>query len=89
MKLSKELVTTASTIGDDLDTVFAMANPNPQRHGCPTRETVKMLAARALSIDHSGYQHLAACSPCFREFIAFQEALPLTNAGGTSLGARR
>lgn len=89
MKLSKECVTTASTISDDLDTVFAIANPNPQRHGCPTRETVKMLAARALTIDHSGYKHLAACSPCFREFLAFQEVLPIKTAGGTSRGARR
>lgn len=89
MKLSKELVTTTPASRDDLDAVFAIANPNPRRHGCPTHKTVKMLAARALAIDHSGYKHLATCSPCFREFLAFQKALPVTNAGGTSLGARR
>ena len=89
MKLSKELVTTTSARRDDLDAVFAIANPNPRRHGCPTRDTVKMLAARALAIDHSGYKHLAACSPCFREFLAFQEVSPITTAGGTSRGARR
>lgn len=89
MKLSKELVTTTSARRDDLDAVFAIANPNPRRHGCPTRETVKMLAARALAIDHSGYKHLAECSPCFGEFLAFQAALPITTACRTSHGARR
>jgi hypothetical protein len=89
MKLSKELVTTASAIRDDLDAVFAIANPNPRRLGCPTQETVKMLAARAFPIGHLGYRHLAECSPCFREFLAFQEALPITSACGTSDGARR
>ena len=89
MKLSKELVTTASPMRNDLDAVFAIANPNPRRHGCPTQETVKMLAAGAFPIGHPGYRHLAECSPCFRKFLAFQEALHVTSACETSHGARR
>lgn len=57
----------------DIDEVFSRANPNPDRVGCPSRETLARLATRQQPIDDPAYEHLAKCSPCFREFRALQE----------------
>jgi len=57
----------------DIDEVFSRANPNPDRVGCPPRETLARLATRQQPIDDPAYEHLAKCSPCFREFRALQE----------------
>ncbi len=56
----------------DIDEVFSRANPNPDRVGCPPRETLARLATRQQPIDDPAYEHLAKCSPCFREFRALQ-----------------
>lgn len=64
----------------DIDEVFSRANPNPGRVGCPSRETLVRLAARQQPIDDPAYEHLAKCSPCFREFRALQEELAQTAA---------
>lgn len=55
-----------------LDPVFAHANPNPDRVGCPPQQVLQQLARRELPIDDAGYDHLAECSPCFREFRSLQ-----------------
>lgn len=60
--------------GDDIDEVLGRANPNPERIGCPPRETLSGLARRAQPIGDSGYEHLLKCSPCYREFRALQRA---------------
>lgn len=57
----------------DIDEVFSRANPNPDRVGCPPRETLARLATRQQPIGDPAYEHLAKCSPCFREFRALQE----------------
>ncbi len=57
---------------DVIDQVFEGANPNPARLGCPGRNVLAQLAARALPIGHTGYCHLAQCSPCYREFRTIQ-----------------
>ena len=59
----------------DIDEVFSRANPNPDRVGCPPRETLARLAQRQQPIADPAYEHLAKCSPCFREFRALQEGL--------------
>lgn len=59
---------------DDIDEVFGRANPNPDRIGCPPRETFARLARREQPIGDPGYEHLAKCSPCYREFRAIQES---------------
>jgi hypothetical protein len=59
--------------GDDIDEVLSRANPNPDRIGCPPRETLIALAARALALGDPAYEHLSKCSPCYREFRALQE----------------
>ena len=59
--------------GDDIDEVLSRANPNPDRIGCPPRDTLVGLARRAQPIGDPAYEHLVKCSPCYREFRAFQE----------------
>lgn len=56
----------------DIDEVFSRANPNPNRVGCPPHETLVRLARREQPIGDPAYEHLAKCSPCFREFRALQ-----------------
>src|SRR4051794_38323289 len=55
-----------------LDPVFAHGNPNPDRIGCPPQPVLEQLARRALPIDDAWYDHLAECSPCYREFRSLQ-----------------
>jgi hypothetical protein len=56
----------------DIDEVFSRANPNPNRVGCPPKETLVRLARREQPIGDPAYEHLAKCSPCFKEFRALQ-----------------
>ena len=51
---------------DEIDAVLGYGHPNPERVGCPPPETLELLARRELPIGHSGYEHLAQCSPCYR-----------------------
>lgn len=59
--------------GDDIDEVLSRANPNPERVGCPLRDTLIGLARRAQPLGDPAYEHLVKCSPCYREFRALQE----------------
>jgi hypothetical protein len=58
---------------DAMDELFARANPNPERKGCPTDEILRALAKRERPITDPAYEHLAQCSPCYRIFRRFQE----------------
>jgi hypothetical protein len=60
------------TFQDDVRELFSVGNPNPTRTGCPTRETLIALAERARPAADPAYEHLVNCSPCYREFKAFQ-----------------
>lgn len=64
-------------VGDDIDEVLSRANPNPERVGCPPRETLVGLARRKQPLGDPAYEHLVKCSPCYREFRALQASLPL------------
>ena len=59
---------------NEFDDVFGYGNPNPERVGCPSREVLRALSRRERPIEDPGYEHVANCSPCFREFRAFQQA---------------
>ncbi|MGH9770520.1 MAG: hypothetical protein ACRD4Q_02285 [Candidatus Acidiferrales bacterium] len=50
--------------------------PNPERIGCPGPEFLRTLAFHRKSIPLSDprLHHVVHCSPCFREFTAFQAA---------------
>ena len=61
-------------VGDEFDEVLGRANPNPERIGCPPRETLVELAQRARPIGDPAYQHLLKCSPCYVEVRTLQVA---------------
>jgi hypothetical protein len=58
---------------DELDELFGAANPNPDRIGCPSADTLVALARRDRPMDDPAYAHLAECSPCYREFRLLQQ----------------
>ncbi len=72
----------------EIDEVFSRANPNPERVGCPPRETLAALARRQQPIGDPGYEHLAKCSPCFREFKALQAEFATAGPTQTDGGRR-
>ena len=59
---------------DQIDDLFGAAYPNPQRSGCPKKDTIRAAARKELPIDHAAYDHLSQCSECYREFRAHQQA---------------
>jgi hypothetical protein len=61
-------------VDDEMDLLFGRANPNPNREGCLPVHVLKSLALRERAISDSGFEHLAHCSPCFREYRGFQQA---------------
>ena len=61
------------TLGDDIDEVLSWANPNPERIGCPSRETLIALASREQPLGDPAYEHLLKCSLCYRDFMALRE----------------
>ena len=58
---------------DEIDELFARANANPTRVGCPGRDILIGLAHKTRPISDPAYEHLAKCSACYREFRAFQQ----------------
>jgi hypothetical protein len=60
---------------DEMDEVFSRANPNPQRIGCPPRETLIALARKEKGLGDPAYEHLTQCSPCYLEFRDIQREL--------------
>ncbi len=61
-------------VDDEMDLLFGRANPNPARSGCLSTDVLKALSRKERSITDPGYEHLAQCSPCYREFRGFQQA---------------
>ncbi len=59
---------------DETDELFGSANPNPDRIGCPPPEVLPLLARRERTIDDPAYDHLAECSPCYRQVRGLQQA---------------
>ena len=50
--------------------------PNPDRIGCPTDINIlKALAAKSLHVTDPVIQHVAECSPCFREVMELRREL--------------
>ena len=61
-------------VHDEIEEVLSRANPNPNRAGCPSPDTLIALARRVQPINDPAYEHLVKCSPCYREFRVLQEA---------------
>ena len=67
-------------IEDELRRAFEAAAlndyPNPQRIGCPTdKRILRAIAAKKLRPSDPAVQHIAECSPCFREMKEFERQL--------------
>jgi len=67
----------AFIVEDVVDQLFGRGNPNPRRVGCLPRDTLIALARKERDIGDPGYEHLAACSPCYRAFRAIQQTWTL------------
>ena len=72
---------------DEIDEVFARANPNPTRTGCPGKEVLRSAAGRALPIDHPVFEHLAECSACYQEFRLLQQPVRVPSRVRPALAA--
>ena len=68
---------------NEFDLLFGYGNPNPARAGCPPADVLAVLSRRERPIGDPAYQHVAHCSPCFREFRALQQRATFrrSNAG--------
>src|SRR5580700_8039546 len=53
--------------------------PNPDREGCPETAFIRTLAfdRKSIPIRHPDLTHVARCSPCFREFLAYRKQAAL------------
>ena len=60
---------------DGIDYLFAHANPNPGRTGCPGPRVLRDLARKKRPIDDPALEHLEQCSPCYREFRELQDRM--------------
>ena len=70
---------------DEFDELFGHGNPNPRRIGCPSRDVLEALARRERPIEDPAYEHVANCSPCYREFRALhQEHSPLPGVASSA-----
>lgn len=58
---------------DEVDEVFARANPNPERIGCPSDDVLAALARRERPLSDPAYEHLGRCSPCYRAVRTLQQ----------------
>lgn len=58
---------------DEIDELFGRANENPTRDGCPPHDVLIALAHKQVPIGDPAYEHLAKCSPCYREFRRLQQ----------------
>ncbi len=72
---------------DEIDEVFARANPNPRRTGCPGKDVLGSAARRALPIDHPVFEHLAGCSACYQEFRQLQQSVRVPSRVRPALAA--
>lgn len=60
--------------GEPLDEALRVANPNPTRQGCPSRDILVALSRRERPIGDPAYEHLLDCSPCYSEVRDLQLA---------------
>ena len=53
-------------LSDDalFDTLYGSVEPNPDRVGCPPRETLRELAMRTRPLSDPLWDHVMACAPC-------------------------
>ena len=62
---------------DALGRVLSKDFPNPERVGCPSRDLLKGLASRKLSLAEAEpwMDHFGKCSPCFRDYTELRRLI--------------
>jgi len=62
---------------DALGRVLSKEFPNPERIGCPSRDLLRALAARKLSLTEAEpwMDHFAHCTPCFRDYTDLRKLI--------------
>ena len=53
---------------------FAEDFPNPKRQGCPPKDQLRLLAEKPRKAKESVLNHIASCSPCYRDYSGFLKA---------------
>ena len=76
-------------VDDEMDVLFGRANPNPNRLGCLSTDILRELSRKERSITDPGYDHLAQCSPCYKEFRGYQQADARARAAAAHARRRR
>ena len=59
-----------------LDTIYSSVEPNPDRVGCPPRETLRELAMRKRPLSDPLWDHVMECAPCRIEVREMGRARP-------------
>jgi hypothetical protein len=54
---------------------FAEDFPNPKRQGCPPKSAIRLLADDPQNADDYALNHISFCSPCYRDFSRFLQAI--------------
>lgn len=54
---------------------FSEDFPNPKRAGCPSRADIKDIAHNPLHPKESALGHISFCSPCYRDYSHFLQAI--------------
>jgi hypothetical protein len=49
--------------------------PNPERVGCPDRETLAGMSRRIIQMTQEQLHHVTHCSPCFQTFLAIRQEI--------------
>jgi hypothetical protein len=50
---------------------FSEDFPNPERQGCPPTKQLRLLADNPRKAKESALNHIASCSPCYRDYSRF------------------
>lgn len=58
---------------DPIEELLLSAYPNPNRTGCPGRETIEALGNLKIDRHDPVWNHIWHCSPCFAEFKAIRD----------------
>ena len=53
---------------------FSEDFPNPERQGCPPTKQLRLLADDPRKAKESALNHIASCSPCYRDYSRFLQA---------------
>lgn len=60
--------------------------PNPDRVGCPSKDTLNAMARRRRATSEAELHHITHCSPCFATFLEIRRSIRKQHLTYTALG---